>query len=68
MPAQMKGTPVSSVRKAKTPLSPPCIPPKFVLHGLSSKSKFIGVNIFIKNLRIWTQRSNHINRLVPELS
>ena len=25
------------------PLSPPCIPPKFVLHGLSSKSKFLAV-------------------------
>ena len=26
-----------------TPLSPPCIPPKFVLHGLSSKSKFLAI-------------------------
>ena len=26
------------------PLSPPCIPPKFVLHGLSSKSKFLAVS------------------------
>ena len=26
-----------------TPFSPPCIPPKFVLHGLSSKSKFLAV-------------------------
>ena len=25
------------------PLSPPCIPPKFVLHGLSSKSKFLAI-------------------------
>ena len=25
------------------PLSPPCIPRKFVLHGLSSKSKFLAV-------------------------
>ena len=25
------------------PLSPPCIPPKFVLHGLSAKSKFLAV-------------------------
>ena len=23
------------------PLSPPCIPPKFVLHGLSARSKFL---------------------------
>ena len=27
----------------RNPLSPPCIPPKFVLHGLSSKSKFLAV-------------------------
>ena len=27
------------------PLSPPCIPPKFVLHGLSSKSKFLAVSL-----------------------
>ncbi|MDA7654907.1 hypothetical protein N8629_03860, partial [Akkermansiaceae bacterium] len=25
------------------PLSPPCIPPKPVLHGLSAKSKFLAV-------------------------
>ncbi len=29
------------------PLSPPCIPPKFVLHGLSSKSKFLAVSPFV---------------------
>ena len=27
------------------PLSPPCIPPKFVLHGLSSKSKFLAAEV-----------------------
>ena len=31
---------------AINPLSPPCIPPKFVLHGLSSKSKFLAVLLF----------------------
>ncbi|MDG1364169.1 MAG: hypothetical protein P8Q54_11925 [Akkermansiaceae bacterium] len=30
-------------RRQFNPLSPPCIPPKFVLHGLSSKSKFLAV-------------------------
>ena len=35
----MKGNNV----EANNPLSPPCIPPKFVLHGLSSKSKFLAV-------------------------
>ena len=29
--------------KGDNPLSSPCIPPKFVLHGLSSKSKFLAV-------------------------
>ncbi|MCH1497989.1 MAG: hypothetical protein L7U83_02870, partial [Akkermansiaceae bacterium] len=43
-------------------LSPPCIPPKFVLHGLSSKSKFLAVTFpqhegqvvggFAKNLNV----------------
>jgi hypothetical protein len=32
------------VRVGNNPLSPPCIPPKFVLHGLSSKSKFLAVS------------------------
>ena len=35
----MKGNNV----EGNNPLSPPCIPPKFVLHGLSSKSKFLAV-------------------------
>ena len=30
------------------PFSPPCIPPKFVLHGLSSKSKFLAVSQYTK--------------------
>ena len=30
--------------ESENPLSPPCIPPKFVLHGLSAKSKFLGVS------------------------
>ena len=33
----------SAMETQKHPLSPPCIPPKFVLHGLSSKSKFLAV-------------------------
>ena len=31
-----------------TPFSPPCILPKFVLHGLSSKSKFLAIAIPLK--------------------
>jgi hypothetical protein len=31
---------------ASNPLSPPCIPPKFVLHGLSARSKFLAVSGF----------------------
>ena len=30
--------------EGENPLSPPCIPPKFVLHGLSAKSKFLAVS------------------------
>ena len=34
-----------SETERSNPLSPPCIPPKFVLHGLSSKSKFLAVAV-----------------------
>jgi hypothetical protein len=36
--------PTKSSGRFNNPLSPPCIPPKFVLHGLSSKSKFLAVS------------------------
>jgi hypothetical protein len=38
------GGPVLLLGLQKKNLSPPCIPPKFVLHGLSSKSKFLAVS------------------------
>ena len=31
------------------PLSPPCIPPKFVLHGRSARSKFLAANGYLQN-------------------
>ena len=37
------GVDVASVFADKTPFSPPCISPKFVLHGLSARSKFLAV-------------------------
>ena len=33
-----------SCRVCNQPLSPPCIPPKFVLHGLSARNKFLAVS------------------------
>ena len=42
-PKRFQIIPVKAGNEAN-PLSPPCIPPKFVLHGLSSKSKFLAVN------------------------
>ena len=30
--------------EGENPLSPPCIPPKFVLHGLSARSNFLAVH------------------------
>ena len=37
---------VGIANDGNNPLSPPCIPPKFVLHGLSARSKFLAVNPF----------------------
>ncbi len=33
------------LERGSNPLSPPCIPPKFVLHGLSARSKFLAAGM-----------------------
>jgi hypothetical protein len=42
------------------PLSPPGIPPKFVLHRLSSKSKFLAVSITGTLARSFNRNSTRV--------